>query len=259
MFHEQLSAEGKRWRDIAPPDARERVGKIATVLASNYRDGLLRTDERSRFTARVLAESLQDFVETLVTWMRGQYEFDPAVAELEFGFGAGGAPAWEIDLGAGHKLALRGRIDRIDLCRETGDRALCVVMDYKSGQRKLDKILVEHGVQLQLLAYLAVVRSWPPEVWAGLNLPAFFSLSFPEEEKAGVRSLIVSKSNPIAPALPMNLLGAPASRRPVGSRNPELAGETPALPGISSPSNDESGTGVREKVIYFLCHPRNLH
>jgi ATP-dependent helicase/nuclease subunit B len=131
------------------------------VLALDYRDGLLRTNEQSRFTARVLGESLQDFVETLVTWMRGQYEFDPAVAELEFGIGAGGAPAWEIDLGAGHRLALRGRIDRIDLCRETGDRALCVVMDYKSGQKKLDKILVEHGVQLQLLAYLAAARHWP--------------------------------------------------------------------------------------------------
>jgi spermidine synthase len=32
-------------------------------------------------------------------------------------------------------------------------------------------------------------------------------------------------------SLSMNLLGAPASRRPVGSRKPELAGETPALPG----------------------------
>ena len=161
MFHAQLSAENQRWRDITPSEARERVGKIATSLALNYRDGLLHTDEQSRFTARVLAESLQDFVETLVTWMRGQYEFDPAVAELEFGFGAGGAPAWEIDLGAGHRLALRGRIDRIDLCRETGGRALCVVMDYKSGQNKLDKVLIEHGVQLQLLAYLAAVRHWP--------------------------------------------------------------------------------------------------
>jgi ATP-dependent helicase/nuclease subunit B len=176
MFHEQLNAENKRWRDITPPEARERVGKIATALALNYRDGLLHTNEQSRFTARVLTESLQDFVETLVTWMRGQYEFDPAVAELEFGIGAGGAPAWEIDLGAGHRLALRGRIDRIDLCRETDGRALCVVMDYKSGQKKLDQILVEHGVQLQLLAYLAAIRSWPPEVWAGLNLPSFFSL-----------------------------------------------------------------------------------
>jgi hypothetical protein len=31
----------------------------------------------------------------------------------------------------------------------------------------------------------------------------------------------------------LNLLGAPASRRPVGNRKPELAGETPALPGIA--------------------------
>ena len=213
MFHEQLSAEGKRWRDLTPPDASARVGKIAAILALDYRDGLLRANEQSRFTARVLAESLQDFVETLVTWMRGQYEFDPAVAELEFGIGAGGAPAWEIDLGAGHKLALRGRIDRIDLCRETDGRALCVVMDYKSGQKKLDKILVEHGVQLQLLAYLAAIRSWPPEVWMMLNLPAFFSP---------------------APAQPIYLLGAPASRRPVGSQKAELAGETPSLPGIVS-------------------------
>ena len=93
--------------------------------------------------------------------MRGQYEFDPAVAELEFGFGAGGAPAWEINLGDGHKLALRGRIDRIDLYRETGGNAWCVVMDYKSGRRKLDRVLVEHGVQLQLLGYLAALRRWP--------------------------------------------------------------------------------------------------
>ena len=35
-------------------------------------------------------------------------------------------------------------------------------------------------------------------------------------------------------ALSMNLLGAPASRRPVGSRKPELAGETPAPPGTVS-------------------------
>jgi ATP-dependent helicase/nuclease subunit B len=170
MFHEQLSAEGKRWRDLTPPDARERVGKIAAVLALDYRDGLLRTNQQSRFTARMLGESLQDFVETLVSWMRGQYEFDPAVAELEFGSGAGGAPAWEIDLGTGHRLALRGRIDRIDLCLETGGGALCVVMDYKSGRQKLDKILVEHGVQLQLLAYLAAVRHWPdPHVLFGVQ------------------------------------------------------------------------------------------
>jgi ATP-dependent helicase/DNAse subunit B len=54
---------------------------------------------------------------------------------------------------------------------------------------------------LQLLAYLAAIRSWPPEVWAGLNLPAFFSLSSLKKERAGERRPIVSKSKPLAPAL----------------------------------------------------------
>jgi len=35
----------------------------------------------------------------------------------------------------------------------------------------------------------------------------------------------------IVPLHSMNVLGAPASRRPIGSRTLELAGETPALPG----------------------------
>ena len=68
---------------------------------------------------------------------------------------------WELDLGDGHQLALHGRIDRVDLWREPGgDTALALVMDYKSGGKKLDAILVEHGVQLQLLAYLNVLRHW---------------------------------------------------------------------------------------------------
>jgi ATP-dependent helicase/nuclease subunit B len=200
VFHEQLKAEGKRWRDITPPEAREWIHAIAGKLIKNFREGLLRDTAQSEFEAWMLADSLQDFVEVLVGWMREQYEFDPVVAELEFGFRTS-APAWEIDLGGGHKLALRGRIDRIDLCRQAGGDALCVVMDYKSGGQKLDAILIEHGVQLQLLAYLAAIRSWPPEVWAGLNLPAFFSLSSFGEERAGERSPIVSKSNPLAPTL----------------------------------------------------------
>ncbi len=160
-FHDRVKQQGQRWRDLTPAAAREGIGTIAAELAPHYRDGLMRADDQGRFAARVLTKSLQDFVETLVAWMREQYEFDPVVAELEFGFGAGGAPAWEVNLGAGHQLALRGRIDRLDLWRDSEDRAWCVVMDYKSGRQRLDKVLVEHGVQLQLLGYLAVLRHWP--------------------------------------------------------------------------------------------------
>ncbi len=161
QFHEELSREQKRWRDITPQEARERIKRIAEGLLAGYRDGLLQATDQSRFTARVLTESLQDFVETLVTWMRLQYRFDPVKTELPFGEDET-APPWRIPLDNGARLDLYGRIDRVDICPDAqSGRALCVVLDYKSSQKQLDSVLVANGLQLQLLAYLNVLRHWP--------------------------------------------------------------------------------------------------
>ena len=190
IFHDQLTAEGKRWRDLAPADARARVGKIAARQTEHYRNGLLRDTAELRFAARTLAESLQDFVEIIVTWLRAQNDFGPVAAELGFGDKGDRVPAWEINLGEGHKLSLHGRIDRVDLWRDpAGDDALALVLDYKSSSKKLDRLLVENGVQLQLLAYLNVLRHWknPQEVF-GVNrlVPAgVFYVNLRGEYKGG--------------------------------------------------------------------------
>lgn len=161
VFHEELRRENKRWRDISPEDARQRIRRLSEALAGSYRDGLLRATEQSRFAARVMSSALQDFVATLVEWMRGQYLFEPALVELPFGMG-GSSPAWTLDLENGHSLQVQGRIDRVDLFRlAANDEALCVVLDYKSGQKKLDSVLLAHGIQLQLLTYLNVLRHLP--------------------------------------------------------------------------------------------------
>ncbi len=161
QFHQQLQAEGKRWRDLTPRTARERVGRLAQTLLAAYRDGLLLSSDETKFTARILIGSLEDFVETLVGWMSQQYAFDPVAVELPFGE-TDAHPAWKLDLGEGRRLALRGRIDRVDVARAAGSGdALCVVVDYKSSEKKLDALLVANGLQLQLLAYLNVLRRWP--------------------------------------------------------------------------------------------------
>ena len=159
VFHEQLEAENKRWRDLTPQQARERIASIASALAADFRGGLLRDSAQTQFAARAMAESLQDFIAVMVLWMHAQYEFDPAKVELEFGQGDAAAPAWEIALSGGRKLELHGRIDRVDLCcRPDNQSALMVVLDYKSGAKRLDPVLVQHGVQMQLLAYLGALR-----------------------------------------------------------------------------------------------------
>ena len=54
---------------------------------------------------------------------------------------------------------LRGRIDRVDLCRlrESGE-TLAVVIDYKSRPRSLDSVKLQNGLELQLLSYLGALR-----------------------------------------------------------------------------------------------------
>lgn len=162
LFHQQLQRENKRWRDLAPPEARERVARIAKGLVASYREGLLEATEETRFMARILTASLEDFVETLVGWMRGQYLFDPVEVELPFGEDDR-SPPWTIPLAEdGLRIELYGRIDRVDLHRKPGeDEALCVVVDYKSSHKQLDPVLMAHGLQLQLLTYLNVLRRCP--------------------------------------------------------------------------------------------------
>ena len=176
IFHEQLQAQGRRWRDLTPAEARDRVGQIAAAQMELHRDGLFRDSAATAFAARAMGQALQDFVEVIVGWMRGQYEFDPAAAELGFGGTNDATPGWEIGLSGGHKLALQGRIDRVDLWSESSrtasDEALAVVMDYKSSGKKLDPVLVENGIQLQLLAYLGALRHWknPQEIFGAQKI-----------------------------------------------------------------------------------------
>jgi ATP-dependent helicase/nuclease subunit B len=174
-FHEQLRADKKRWRDITPQNARDRIAAIGLELSRTFGEKLFEADERSRFMARALTEQLQNLLAALVGWMR-QYEFDPVEVELSFGFDKDPLPALRLPLGDGKCLLLRGKIDRVDLWRApNAEDALAVIVDYKSSGKKIDPIFLHHGLQLQLLAYLNALVNFPePEKFFGAKkiLPA---------------------------------------------------------------------------------------
>jgi ATP-dependent helicase/nuclease subunit B len=160
-FHAQLREEKKRWRDITPQNARERIASIGFELSRSFGERLFEADERSRFMALALIEQLQNLMAALVGWMR-QYEFDPQEVELSFGLGPNDLPPWQLPLGDGKYLVLRGKIDRVDLWRAPdSDEALAVIVDYKSSGKKLDPIFLHHGMQLQLLSYLNALLHLP--------------------------------------------------------------------------------------------------
>jgi len=89
----------------------------------------------------------------------GKTPLRPAAAELQFGDAADAdLPALRLRLSAGRQVLVRGSIDRIDLL-QAGEDVLAVVFDYKrSIGRRLKLEEVYHGLALQLLAYLLVIR-----------------------------------------------------------------------------------------------------
>src|SRR6185312_1992956 len=99
-FHEQLRREKKRWRDITPQNARDRIAAIGVDLSRTFGEGLFEADERSRFMARALIEQLQNLLAALVDRMR-QYALEPVEVELAFGLGANDLPPWKLPLGDG--------------------------------------------------------------------------------------------------------------------------------------------------------------
>jgi ATP-dependent helicase/nuclease subunit B len=116
-------------------------------------------------------DSLRRIIGAVVGWM-GQYQFDPVRVELGFGVRGAELPAWTLALDERHRLALRGRIDRVDLAATAADgNAACVVIDYKSSARRFDRVLAAQGIQMQLPAYLNVVRR-SPELAALLGVTA---------------------------------------------------------------------------------------
>jgi ATP-dependent helicase/nuclease subunit B len=174
-FHRELQAEGRRWRDLTPTEARDRVGRIVTEMTSAFRDGLFGTTPEQALEAGRLGRLVQEYVEVAVGWMDA-YGFDPVAVELGFGGRSDLLPAWVLPLDEERSLAIRGKIDRIDLASQSDEENTpCVVVDYKAGGRRLDESLLENGIQIQLPAYLAALRRLPnprPALGVGSLVPA---------------------------------------------------------------------------------------
>jgi len=167
LFHDELKAEGKAWREITPKEARDRIARIAEDHARTYHHGLFATSARERFSVRQLSLALQNFTEVIVGWMK-QYQFNPEAAELRFGK-EGDVPSWKVELGDGRALTFNGSIDRVDLLKQNGGTALCVVLDFKSGRKTIDTVELYNGVQIQLPAYLNMLRHMKPRNVFGVS------------------------------------------------------------------------------------------
>lgn len=166
-FHEHVRSQGRQWRDVTPAEARLLIRMIGAKCAQEFQNGLLQADETRRFAATTMIANLEELMATLVAWA-GNYAFNPAEVEVSFGLEGAPLPAWTISLSDGRALKLRGRMDRLDVCRLEDGSALVVICDYKSSGREMDDAKIEAGIELQLLSYLAALAQMPEaRAWLG--------------------------------------------------------------------------------------------
>ena len=200
----RVTASNRRWRDLSPADASALAARIGEDLLASPEFAVFGADEPRRFAARTLIASAQRLLAALVGWMP-HYAFDPVAVELAFGLGPNPAlPALRLTLADGNSLSLRGRIDRVDLHRDplTGE-TLAVVVDYKSSPKKLEPNKVAAGLQLQLLAYLNVLRAGAPSECGMRNAEC----EMPSQRKRNAPS-------PQAAALPSTAAPSPPPQTP---------------------------------------------
>ncbi|MCU0770357.1 MAG: PD-(D/E)XK nuclease family protein [Verrucomicrobia bacterium] len=197
-FHRRLKESGKRWRELAPEQAVEWVREIGVRQLGAYQHGLLAANPAREFQARALIRNLGQVIATLTRWSR-QNDFEPEAVELSFGMEEGGWPDWRIELGDGRGVRVRGRVDRVDLCRQPDGSAAMAILDYKSGGRLFEELKFANGLQLQMPAYLAALCGNPRAretfgvdalkpagvFYVGLRVKPGSGKSRPEAEEAG--------------------------------------------------------------------------
>ncbi|MCL2204329.1 MAG: PD-(D/E)XK nuclease family protein [Defluviitaleaceae bacterium] len=84
-----------------------------------------------------------------------QTDYTPAFAEIDL------PPAPPISLDNGQKLALSGRIDRVDLHPAPDGRTYVQIIDYKSGHARFSPNDIRNGTQLQLMLYMNAMLKSP--------------------------------------------------------------------------------------------------
>jgi ATP-dependent helicase/nuclease subunit B len=153
IFAGKLAEQQLNWFDFSDEEGARLLREAVDNYAVRYGETILYGSARNE----MIIERIYRIILRTVTTLRHQLkqgDFAPERFEAAF------SPAEHMEsanilLSSAEKMALRGRIDRIDVC-EAEDQVYVKVVDYKSGHRRFDLAALYHGLQLQLVVYLNI-------------------------------------------------------------------------------------------------------
>lgn len=135
------------WMTVTREQCRQHIEDIISNEMEGFREGLLEQGKSEKYRTARITDTCCD-----VAWAMIKQVRKGRIREMYFeqSFGAGRAlPPVEVEA-AGHRVLIRGTIDRLDVLHENAVR----VVDYKTGSDTIDVDHIREGYKLQLMIYL---------------------------------------------------------------------------------------------------------
>jgi len=85
--------------------------------------------------------------------------FEQAACELDFGSSESSGPGYTIELDNGRKIAIHGKIDRLDIAKVDGEN-LALIFDYKLSSKSFNYSNIAAGMGTQLLIYVLAANNF---------------------------------------------------------------------------------------------------
>ena len=146
-----VAMEHPAWPDLPEETVERLMDGVLAPLTALWEEGPLSDTPAQRLQGERYIRTARRAA-WLFTRHAQRSRFTTIGEEVVFGE-EGGLPPVVLTLHDGRRIALRGKIDRID--RWEGDSGVYLrVIDYKSSQREIDPTRLWYGLQLQLMLYL---------------------------------------------------------------------------------------------------------
>ncbi len=150
-FAEQIKASDYTWFDVPQEVTEQFLEKAMEDTIAGYKLATAFENARNQYLLGRMKQTFRCTVWALIEQVK-KGKFVPS--EFEIGFsGTSDFDAIRFHLSEEEKMALRGRIDRVDTY-ETEDKVYVRIIDYKSGNTSFSLLNLYHGLQLQLVVYM---------------------------------------------------------------------------------------------------------
>lgn len=151
LFSRKLAESEYDWHTIPDEVREEWSNECVRKAAESYGNAIFGSSKRYQYVVRRVERITRRTLWALSEQIK-KGDFEPVGFELYF-TGEEKLKSLNITLSEDEKIALRGRIDRLDVY-EDRDKLMVKVIDYKSGATAFDLLSVYYGLQIQLAVYM---------------------------------------------------------------------------------------------------------